>query len=185
MKKISLLIAAILFCGATFTSCQKENNGGSDSGTNPGKKLVEVKVDYSLNLNSNSVDALNRAYDVKVIYFDAQNQIATREYSASNLEWSTSCTHTKVPCNAGFRFYVTRKADLSGVSETEKFNIEGSFKFNIVAKYSDGSTSNLKEAKNTISYTGIKPSNGRDYSSIRFAYTVDENGKCQDIEIGE
>lgn len=185
MRKITLMIAAILFCGAAFTSCQKEKNVEPGSGPSTDKKLVEVKVDYSLNISSSSTDALNRAYDVKVIYFDAENQIATKNFSANNLSWSATCTHSNFPCNVGFRLYATPKSDLSGVTENEKFNIDGNFVFNVVGKYSDGSTTNLKKYAEGIGYNGIKPTNGREIKSLRFAYKVDEKGQCEIIEIGE
>ena len=158
MKKLTLMIAAILFCGSVFTSCKKDPSG-SGSGTSSDKKLVEVRVNQSLTLSSSSNDALNRAYNVKVIYFDAGK--------------------------AGFRLIATPKSDLSGVAEDEKFDINGTFKFTIVAKYSNGTTENLKEANEGIAYTGLRPYNGRVIKSLRSAYQIDQNGKLQAIEIDE
>ena len=87
MKKLTLIIAAILFCGSVFTSCKKDPNGNSGSNS---KKLVEVRVNQTLSLASSSNDALNRAYDVKVIYFDAGNQIATHNFTPTRLPPTTS-----------------------------------------------------------------------------------------------
>ena len=184
MKKLTLMIAAILFCGSVFTSCKKDPSG-SGSGSSSDKKLVEVRVNQSLTLSPSSTDALNRAYNVKVIYFDAGNQIATHNFTPSELGWIGECIHTSFPCKAGFRLYATPKSDLSGVAENEKFNINGSFKFTIVAKYSDGSTENLKATEDGISYTGLLPHNGRVIKSLRFAYEIDQNGKLQSTEIEE
>ena len=184
MKKLTLIIAAILFCGSVFTSCKKDPNGNSSSSSN-NKKLVEVRVNQTLSLASSSNDALNRAYDVKVIYFDAGNQIATHNFTPNDLGWIGECVHTTFPCKAGFRLYATPKSDLSGVAENEKFNIDGTFKFTIVAKYSDGSTENLKATEDGISYTGLLPHNGRVIKSLRFAYEIDQNGKLQSTEIEE
>ena len=182
MKKLTLIIAAILFCGSVFTSCKKDPSGNSGSNN---KKLVEVRVNQTLTLASSSNDALNRAYDVKVIYFDAGNQIATHNFTPNDLGWIGECVHTTFPCKAGFRLYATPKSDLSGVAENEKFNINGTFKFTIVAKYSDGSTENLKATEDGISYTGLLPHNGRVIKSLRFAYEIDQNGKLQSTEIEE
>ena len=183
MKKLTLIIAAILFCGSVFTSCKKDPSG---SGSSSDKKLVEVRVNQSLTLSpSSSNDALNRAYDVKVIYFDAGNQIATHNFTPNDLGWIGECVHTTFPCKAGFRLYATPKSDLSGVAENEKFNINGTFKFTIVAKYSDGSTENLKATEDGISYTGLLPHNGRVIKSLRFAFEIDQNGKLQSTEIEE
>ena len=55
----------------------------------------------------------------------------------------------------------------------------------IVAKYSDGSTENLKATEDGISYTGLLPHNGRVIKSLRFAYEIDQNGKLQSTEIEE
>ena len=183
MKKLTLIIAAILLCGSVFTSCKKDPNG--NSGSNSNKKLVEVRVNQTLSLASSSNDALNRAYDVKVIYFDAGNQIATHNFTPSELGWIGECVHTSFPCKAGFRLYATPKSDLSGVSEDEKFDIQGTFKFTIVGKYSDGSTTNLELKQEGIAYTGLRPYNGRVIKSLRFAYEIDQNGKKQAIEIEE
>ena len=203
MKKLTLIIAAILFCGSVFTSCKKDPSGNSGSNN---KKLVEVRVNQTLSLASSSNDALNRAYDVKVIYFDlasssndalnraydvkviyfdAGNQIATHNFTPNDLGWIGECVHTSFPCKAGFRLYATPKSDLSGVAENEKFNIDGSFKFSIVGKYSDGTTENLKLIEEGISYNGLLPHNGRVIKSLRFAYEIDQNGKLQIIEIEE
>ena len=190
MKKLTLIIAAILFCGSVFTSCKKDPSANPGSGSNS-KKLVEVRVNQTLTISSGDVTnkatyiALNRAYDVKVIYFDAGNQIATHNFTPSDLGWIGECVHTTFPCKAGFRLYATPKSDLSGVAENEKFNIDGTFKFTIVAKYSDGSTENLKATEDGISYTGLLPHNGRVIKSLRFAYEIDQNGKLQSIEIEE
>lgn len=178
------MIAAILFCGSVFTSCKKDPSG-SGSGSSSDKKLVEVRVNQSLTLSSSSNDALNRAYNVKVIYFDAGNQIATHNFTPNDLGWIGECVHTSFPCKAGFRLIATPKSDLSGVAEDEKFNIEGTFKFTIVAKYSNGTTENLKEANEGIAYTGLRPYNGRVIKSLRLAYQIDQNGKLQAIEIDE
>jgi hypothetical protein len=182
MKKLTLIIAAILFCGSVFTSCKKDPSGNSGSNS---KKLVEVRVNQTLSLASSSNDALNRAYDVKVIYFDAGNQIATHNFTPSELGWIGECVHTSFPCKAGFRLYATPKSDLSGVSEDEKFDIQGTFKFTIVGKYSDGSTTNLELKQEGIAYTGLRPYNGRVIKSLRFAYQIDQNGKKEAIEIEE
>ena len=184
MKKLTLMISAILFCGSVFTSCKKDPSG-SGSGTSSDKKLVEVRVNQSLTLSSSSNDALNRAYNVKVIYFDAGNQIATHNFTPSDLGWIGECVHTTFPCKAGFRLIATPKSDLSGVAEDEKFDINGTFKFTIVAKYSNGTTENLKEANEGIAYTGLRPYNGRVIKSLRSAYQIDQNGKLQAIEIDE
>ena len=184
MKKLTLMIAAILFCGSVFTSCKKDPSG-SGSGSSSDKKLVEVRVNQSLTLSSSSNDALNRAYNVKVIYFDAGNQIATHNFTPSDLGWIGECVHTSFPCKAGFRLFATPKSDLSGVAEDEKFNIDGTFKFTIVAKYSNGTTENLKEANEGIAYTGLRPYNGRVIKSLRLAYQIDQNGKLEAIEIDE
>ncbi len=184
MKKLTLMIAAILLCGSVFTSCKKDPSG-SGSGSSSDKKLVEVRVNQTLTLSSSSNDALNRAYNVKVIYFDAGNQIATHNFTPNDLGWIGECVHTTFPCKAGFRLIATPKSDLSGVSEDEKFNIDGTFKFTIVAKYSNGTTENLKEATEGIAYTGLRPYNGRVIKSLRLAYQIDQNGKLQAIEIDE
>ena len=183
MKKLTLIIAAILFCGSVFTSCKKDPSG--NSGSNSNKKLVEVRVNQTLTLSSSSNDALNRAYNVKVIYFDAGNQIATHNFTPSDLGWIGECVHTTFPCKAGFRLIATPKSDLSGVAEDEKFDINGTFKFTIVAKYSNGTTENLKEANEGIAYNGLRPYNGRVIKSLRSAYQIDQNGKLQAIEIDE
>lgn len=184
MKKLTLMIAAILFCGSVFTSCKKDPSG-SGSGSSSDKKLVEVRVNQTLTLSSSSNDALNRAYNVKVIYFDAGNQIATHNFTPSDLGWIGECVHTSFPCKAGFRLIAAPKSDLSGVAEDEKFNIDGTFKFTIVAKYSNGTTENLKEANEGIAYTGLRPYNGRVIKSLRLAYQIDQNGKLEAIEIDE
>lgn len=184
MKKLTLMIAAILFCGSVFTSCKKDPNG-SGSGSSSDKKLVEVRVNQSLTLSPSSTDALNRAYNVKVIYFDAGNQIATHNFTPSELGWIGECIHTSFPCKAGFRLYATPKSDLSGVAEDEKFDIQGTFKFTIVGKYSNGTTENLELKEEGIAYTGLRPYNGRVIKSLRFAYQIDQNGNKQAIEIEE
>ena len=125
------------------------------------------------------------AYNVKVIFFDAGNQIATHNFTPSELGWIGECVHTSFPCKAGFRLYATPKSDLSGVAEDEKFNIDGTFKFTIVGKYSDGTTENLELKEEGIAYTGLRPYNGRVIKSLRFAYQIDQNGKKEAIEIEE
>ena len=110
---------------------------------------------------------------------------ATHNFTPSDLGWIGECVHTSFPCKAGFRLIATPKSDLSGVAEDEKFDINGTFIFTIVAKYSNGTTENLKEANEGIAYNGLRPYNGRVIKSLRSAYQIDQNGKLQAIEIDE
>ena len=172
--------AALLFVAASFmltVACTKDNNGNGNSGSGDSSfTLAKADVTYTLTLQSSSADALRKAYDIFIDFYDANGQIqTTTELNADNLNWNKNITLNNFPAWFGAQFRIVPKSDLSGVSETERFNINGTFAVKGTGTSTTCKTRSVGTDSQMIDHTGLRPHNGRSLSK-RCRFRVQTNG---------
>lgn len=171
-------MAMLLFVAATMltVACSKENNGGNSGSGESSFTMAKADVTYRITIESSSVEALRKAYDVFIDFYDANGQIQTStEVNADNLNWNKNLTLTTFPAWYGAQFRLVPKSDLSGVAEDAKFNFNATFEVNGTGTSTTGKTRSVGEDKQQIDHTGIKPHNGRSYKKC-IRYNVQTNG---------
>lgn len=167
---------ALLFVAAACmlsTACTKENsqNGNSDSAFT----LAKADVTYKLTLQASSADAMRKAYDVFIDFYDANGHIqTTTEVNADNLAWNKELTLNTFPAWFGAQFRLVPKSDLSAVGENEKFNFDGTFSIKGTGTSTKGKTRSVGEDSQLIQHSGLNPRNGRSYKKCcRFQVQTD------------
>ena len=169
---------ALLFVAASLmltVACTKENNS-TNSGNGGGDfVLSKADVTYKLDIQPSSAEALRRAYNVFIDFYDANGQIqTTSEITADNLNWSKEFTLTKFPACYGARFRMVPKSDLSGVGEDEEFNFNATFNVKGIGTSTSGKTRSVGDDSQDIIQNGVEPHNGRSFSkSCRFEVKAD------------
>ena len=178
MKKNIKRLALLFVAAATMfaVACSKEDNQTNTSNNSESTfTMAKADVTYEISLQSNSVEALTKAYDVFIDFYDADGKIQnSSEITASNLSWSKSLTITKFPACYGAQFRLVPKSDLNGVTEGDSFSCSGTLKVYGTGTSTTGKTRPVGNDTQTIAHSGINPHEGRTFSkSCRYYVQTD------------
>jgi hypothetical protein len=176
IKKLAVLFVA----AATMitVSCKKEDNTNPENGGSTTFTTAKGEFNYKVNFDAASVDALSKGYDIFIDFYDADGTIKTStEITDSQLTWEKSVTKTTFPTWFGLRVRMVPKSDLSGVEESEEFDLKGYF--SVVGDITSTAGKHREISKKIdINKIGVEPHNGHSYKET-LRYEVKTNGDSE------
>ncbi len=104
MKKILMMLTAILCCTMLFTSCSKSDDKGGGSPSVPDTTPVSVAFIYQLQVSQDMIDYL----DVSVEYYDPSGNVKSEPITKTT--WQSSKITAKLPATVAARMIIKAKS---------------------------------------------------------------------------
>ena len=174
IKRMALLLVA----AATMltAACSKENKESSSEIST--FTAAKAELNYKIALNAEAADALAIGYDAIIDYYDSDGTIKTSSaLNANNLTWEKNVTRTSFPASVGFRVRFVPKNDLGGVTEDEKFYVEGTVSVIGACTSINGRKAEILKSR-FVQKSGINPHNGRTYTES-MQHEIKTDGNCE------
>ena len=147
-----------------------------DDGRHP---YPTVDVEYKIKIDDATKTSIQKAVTFTVEYYDRDGKLVTIEpLKYGNTEWNLGHTITEFPSIYGIKVTVAPKADLSGISDNDEFDIVYDVLVTGTPKDATGKTLDGVR-KTTVKYPAmdIKAVAADNEKFVdTFFYTVDANG---------
>ena len=177
-KNLLWMMAAILTCGFALTACDKDDEEPEIPAT---PKVATVDVEYKIKIDDATKTSIQKAVTFTVEYYDRDGKLVTIEpLKYGNTVWSLGHTITEFPSIYGIKVTVAPKADLSGISDNDEFDVVYDVLVTGTPKDATGKTlDGVSVRKTTVKYPAmdIKAVAADNEKFVdTFFYTVDANG---------
>lgn len=175
-------MATLFIAAATMfaVSCTKEENNtnNGNQGTDATFTAAKADITYKITLDAASAEALNRAYDAFLDYYDSDGTIkSSTEINANNLTWQKSVTPTSFPAEVGYRIRLVPKSNLDGVTEEDSFDCTGTLSLQGTCTSTTGKTREISRSLQ-IQKQGINPHSGRTFKEV-LHYQIKTDGTSE------
>lgn len=178
-KNLLWMMAAILFCGAVMTSCNKDDDKISEDAT----KVKTVEVNYRIKISDATKTSIQKAFTFTIEYYDQTgNLVSVEPLKYGNAEWNSSFNITQFPGKFGVRVTAALKADLSAIGDGELFDIVYEYVVNGKPSNTDGEYLAVLGKNGTVNYPqldvkAVAADNEKFVDT--FFFTVDANGNIK------